>query len=261
MRALVTGVSAGIGGAICTEIAGNIKHGAAALAICVRRRTDYINQLVLDLEGTGANVVVLYGDLKDPSAPARLVAEAVAAFGGLDSLISNAGGVDPGPLMDLTIERFDNLMRLNCIATLLLAQAAYPHLKSSRGTMVAVSSAAGVVPAAGTAAYGPSKAALSMLCRQLALEWADDGIRVNVVSPGLTRTPINEQVFQNEEILKRRLALIPIHRIGEPFDIARAVWYFASPDNHYSTGIDLLVDGGLCSSILSHIPGAPRPKS
>jgi glucose 1-dehydrogenase len=260
LRVLVTGVSAGIGGAICAEIVRNVKD-QASIAVCVRKRTDDVNRIVADLESAGARVVVLMGDLKDPETPARLVKGAVDAFGGLDSVISNAGGVDPGPLMELTVERFENLMRLNCIAGLLLAQAAYPHLKASRGTFVAVSSMAGVMPARGTATYGPSKAALSMLCRQLALEWADDGIRVNVVSPGLTITPINQKVFENEEILRLRLDLIPLHRIGQPYDTARAVWYFASPDNRYTTGQDLLCDGGLCGSILSHIPGAPPPKN
>lgn len=258
MKALVTGVSAGIGGAICTEIA-RATDGESHVAICVRRESDYVTQLAADLAALGTKTVVLLGDLKDSAVPARLVGEAVAALGGLDTVVSNAGGIDPAPLAELSVERFEGLMRINCVATLLLAQAAYPHLRASRGTLVAVSSAAGVMPARGSGAYGPSKAALSMLCRQLAYEWADDGIRVNVVSPGLIRTPLNDTVFRDEEVLQRRLDLIPVHRIGEPADIARAVWYFASPDNRYSTGLDLLVDGGLGGSILGHIPGAPKP--
>jgi NAD(P)-dependent dehydrogenase (short-subunit alcohol dehydrogenase family) len=229
--------------------------------VCVRRKSDYVERLIDELAALGARTVVLFGDLKDPATPSRLVEKAAADLGGIDSVISNAGGVDPGPLMELSVERFNNLMNLNCLATLLLAQASYRHLQATRGTLVAVSSAAGAMPARGTAAYGPSKAALTMLCRQLAHEWNDDGIRVNVVSPGLIRTPLNETVFQNGEIMRKRMELIPVHRIGEPFDVARAVWYFASPDNHYSTGLDLLVDGGLGSSILGHIPGAPRPKN
>lgn len=260
MKALVTGVSAGIGGAICTEIARTNPSGSA-LAMCVRRKSDYIDRLVDELASMGSRSVVLYGDLKDPEVPARLVEEAVAAFGGLDAVISNAGGVDPMPIINVTIDGFNNLMKLNCLATMLLAQASYPYLKESRGTLVAVSSAAGVLPARGTGAYGASKAALSMLCRQLAYEWNDDGIRVNVVSPGLVRTPLNENVCQNEDVMRQRLELIPVHRIGMPFDVARAVLYFASPDNQYSTGMDLLVDGGLGSSILGHIPGAPKAKS
>jgi glucose 1-dehydrogenase len=258
MRAIVTGVSAGIGGAICAEIARNCK--GASIALCVRRESPYVEQLADELAAAGAKSAILIGDLKDATTAARLVEEAAAAFGGLDTLISNAGGVDPGPLMELTVDRFNKLMNLNCLATLLLAQASYEYLKTSKGTLVAVSSAAGAMPARGTAAYGPSKAALTMLCRQLAHEWNEDGIRVNVVSPGLVRTPINESLFRDDEILRKRIDLIPIHRIGEPFDVARAVWYLASPENRYTTGLDLLVDGGLCSSILGHIPGAPQSK-
>lgn len=260
MKAIVTGVSPGIGGAICTEIARSGGAGTA-IALCVRRPSDDVERLAADLIATGVEPVILHGDLKDPDVPARLVAAAVEAMDGLDTLVSNAGGVDPGPLLHLTAGRFGELMTLNCLATLLLAQAAHPHLKASRGSVVAVSSAAGMTPAPGSGAYAASKAALSMLCRQLALEWAADGIRVNVVSPGLIRTPLNEGVFRDEEVMRRRLDLIPVHRIGTPADVARAVWYFASPDNHYSTGLDLLVDGGLSGSIMAHIAGAPKPKS
>src|SRR5450830_1288465 len=118
-----------------------------------------------------------------------------------------------------------------------------------------------LVANAGIGAYSPTKAALTMLAQTLALEWAPDGIRVNVVSPGMTHTPMSEKMYADPQIKKARQAIIPLARIGEPVDIANVIEFLVSPLSAYVTGQDICVDGGFSKSILSHIPGRPSSKS
>jgi glucose 1-dehydrogenase len=119
----------------------------------------------------------------------------------------------------------------------------------------------GQLPHAGSGAYSPSKAALTMLAQTLALEWAPDGIRVNVVSPGMTHTPMTEKMYADPHIKKAREGIIPLSRIGDPMDIANVIEFLVSPLSGYVTGQDVCVDGGFSKSILSHIPGRPSSES
>jgi glucose 1-dehydrogenase len=100
-----------------------------------------------------------------------------------------------------------------------------------------------------------------MLAQTLALEWAPDGIRVNVVSPGMTHTPMSAKMYADPAIKKAREDLIPLSRIGDPNDIANAIEFLISPLSGFITGQDLCVDGGFSKSILSHIPGRPSSES
>ena len=112
--------------------------------------------------------------------------------------------------------------------------------------------------AATLAAYRSNQAALVMLCRQLAQEWAEDGIRVNAVCPGMIRTPLTEAVYGDEATKAAREALVPLARIGTPEDVAHAVVHLAGPGASYLTGQALVVDGGVADRMLSLIPGRPR---
>jgi NAD(P)-dependent dehydrogenase (short-subunit alcohol dehydrogenase family) len=120
-----------------------------------------------------------------------------------------------------------------------------------------VASVSALYPFPGLGAYSPAKAALVMLCRQLAQEWAADGIRVNTVSPGLIRTPLSEPIYRDAELLRRREAAVPLGRIGTPDDVAQAVVHLLSPETSYVTGIDLRLDGGLGDRVLATVPGKP----
>ena len=115
----------------------------------------------------------------------------------------------------------------------------------------------GLTPHPGYGAYSAAKAALIMLCRQLAQEWAVDGIRVNTVCPGMVRTPLTEAVYLDEDVRQRREALVPLGRIGQVDDIGHAVAVLASPGAAYVTGQNLVVDGGISDHMLSLIPGRP----
>lgn len=257
MRAVVTGVSQGIGGAICRQIA---RTPNSAIAMCVRQRRADTEQLEGELRRQGCDVLILEGDLRDAAAPDHFVRSAADQFGGLDAIVSNAGAVDPVQLENMSLEAWDNMYALTCRATWLLAKAGFPHLKASRGAVVAISSQSGIHPHRQTGAYSSAKAALIMLCKQMALEWGQHGIRVNCVSPGMIRTPLTQAIYEDAAVARQREAIVPLQQIGAPHDVARTVDFLIDPENQYITGENIVVDGGLTLSVLDRIPGIARRK-
>lgn len=183
--------------------------------------------LVDELRAAGATVVGVAGDITDPAACTALVVQ------------------------------WDRTFNLNTRSALLLAQAAREQLARTRGSITAVASMSGLTPHLGYGAYSAAKAALIMLCRQLAQEWAKEGIRVNTVCPGMIRTPLTEAVYQDEATLQQRQALVPLGRIGRAEDVGAAVAYLASAAASYVTGQNLVVDGGISDHMLTLIPGRP----
>jgi len=227
------------------------------IAACEVVETGDVKRLADDLRNVGAEVLIIAGDLSDVTVPERLVAKTVEAFGGLDAVVSNAGITSPAPLNTLDVGQWDRLMSVNTRATFLLAQAAYPALKDSKGAIVAVASMSGMGAHPGMGAYGPSKAALISLCQVLAQEWASVGINVNTVSPGMVKTPLTKKVYDNNQIAEERAALVPWGRIGEPDDISNVISFLVSSDANYITGQNILIDGGFVDSLYGHIPGLP----
>jgi glucose 1-dehydrogenase len=263
MKALVSGGSSGIGAATCQRLAeAALARGAQPMiAVCGQKLTSDQEQVVRSIQSIGGTAIALAGDLADPDVPGQLVGAAVAEFGGLDGLVANAGIANPGAICDLSLEDWDHMFSVNLRSAWLLAKASYQHLRQSRGSVCFTSSMSGQLPHAGSGAYSPSKAALTMLAQTLALEWAPDGIRVNVVSPGMTHTPMTEKMYADPDITKARESIIPLSRIGDPIDIANVIEFLVSPLSGYVTGQDICVDGGFSKSILSHIPGRPSSKS
>ena len=259
-RVVVTGATGGIGRAICFTLLDHAKAAGVTLNIAAvsSRPGPALDALTAELNAAGARAIGLHADLSIPASCEQLIADAREFCGGLDGVVSNAGMTRPAPLSEQTIEDWDRVFAVNTRATWLLARAARQQLAESRGAIVAVASMSGMYPHPGYGAYSASKAALLMLCRQLAQEWAADGIRVNTVSPGMIRTPLTERVYQNAEVAAKREAMVPLQRIGAPDDIAQAVAHLLSPRSSYMTGENLRVDGGLCDRLLGTIPGVAR---
>ena len=259
IRALVTGAAGGMGRATCLELLRNTRRRGQTLRVAAAgsRPGGALDELVAELRAAGANASAHAADLADPAACARLGAEVTAACGGLDMLFSIAGMTRSGPLATLTVADWDRVFDVDVRATWLLARAVHAALARSRGCIVAVASISAHCPFPGLGAYSPAKAALLMLCRQMAQEWAADGIRVNTVSPGLIRTPLTESLYADPRILASREAVVPLHRIGHVDDVARALVQLAGPEFGYATGIDLKLDGGLCDRVLGTVPGLP----
>lgn len=257
MRALVTGAAAGgIGGAICVRLARDAleKGTRARIAACATGTSRGLGALAAELKSMGVDVLPLSGDLADPAVPARLVSEAVLFCGGaLDAVVSNAGLAMPGRLNDLLLEDWDRVISVHARAAWLLAKAAYPALKEARGAMVATGSINGSFPHPGQGAYAAAKAALASLCQTLAMEWAGDGIRVNIVSPGLIRTGINAAVYRDPVLAAERSAMIPLGRSGTVEDVAGVVAFLLGKDAQFITGENIFVDGGFARSSLNRM--------
>ncbi|MCC6175605.1 MAG: SDR family oxidoreductase [Chloroflexi bacterium] len=260
MRVLVTGAASGIGRATCLRIArdGRSRGTTAKIAVVDLVTSPALDDLARELRDLGAEALPLAGDMGDPDAPGRVIAEVVDRFGGLDGLVSNAGINRPGPLLDYAVEDWDRVFAINARATWLLAKAAHAALQASGGAIVAVASMSGSNPHAGLGAYGPSKAAVIMLAKVLAQELGPDGIRVNTVSPGMTRTGMTAAVYADEQVGTARAAMVPLGRVAMPEDIADVIAFLLGPDARYVTGHDLVVDGALTGRLLGTIPGLSR---
>lgn len=260
MKAVVTGASQGIGGAVALALARRCRtgHEAFSAVISASGRNPPPDSLIAELEALGATVRFLPADLATIEGCRRLADLALEALGGLDTLVSNAGATAPGSLATLPVDDWDRMFDVNVRATFLLAQSFRPALASARGSIVAVASTSGIHPHRGHGGYSPAKAALIMLCRQLAQEWAGDGIRVNVVAPGLIHTPLTAAIYENAELKARREAIVPLGRIGTPQDVANVVSFLASREAAYVTGQVVAADGGLADTALGWIPGLPR---
>lgn len=259
MRVVITGASRGIGRATALKLAAD---GAEAMTLCDVAYLDELEALAADLRTSGCKVRTLKADMAKPAAPARVIAVAAKAMGGIDAIVGNAGIAAPARLVDLDLATWNRVFDINLRANWLLAKAAHPHLKRSKGSIVMLASMAGKVPQLPTGAYSPAKAALIMLTEMMAQEWAPDGIRANAVCPGFVHTSMTDAVYSKPALARGRARLVPLGRVARPSDIADAIAFLLSPQASYITGQSLLVDGGLVQSILNHVPGvAATPKA
>lgn len=258
MRALVTGGANGIGRGICLALAKAFADKGKPIRIAVAdlHDSDTMKSLMKELAALGAQGLPIVADMSTVDGPGRTVDEAVAAFGGLDALVSNAGTAWSGPLLDYKVEDWDRMFAVNTRATWLMARQAHAALKASGGAIVVIGSISGVHPHANLGAYGPSKAAVLMLVQVLAQEFGRDGIRVNAVSPGMIHSGgMTAKIYADPEIAAARNALVPLGRTGLPDDIADVVAFLASPQARYVNGHNLITDAGLGGNHLGRLPG------
>jgi NAD(P)-dependent dehydrogenase (short-subunit alcohol dehydrogenase family) len=237
-RYIITGASSGIGRAVA-ELAA--EKGAELFLVDLN--AEGLEEVQESLTASAAAVHIFAGDLADPEVCQRVVDDAAE--------------------LDLTVERFDLSIAVNARATWLLGKAGHPHLAKSGGNIVSTASICGHQPALPLAAYSAAKAASLMLTQQMALEWGPDGIRCNSVSPGPTVTGMTSGVFNDMEDEKQRKmradreALIPLRKVGQAIDVARAIMFLASPLASQISGVDILVDGGTSTAYLPAV-GAGR---
>lgn len=247
MRFVITGAASGIGRA-CAELlaAGGVIPGPHRMLLADRDADNL--RATADAVGAGAGIAVV--DLADVGCGDRIVAAAVDHMGGIDAVVSNAGIIAGGALADLDVAAFDRMFAINTRATWLLAKAAFPHLKDSRGALVATGSMSATQPTPALGFYSSSKAALLMLVRQLAVEWGPHGIRCSTVSPGPTYTPMTAAGYSNQAARDQREANISLRKLGTAEEVANAILFLAGPLASHVTGVDLLVDGGMSNMLM-----------
>lgn len=240
-RAVVTGGTKGIGKAIVQQL---LDLGAEVFLTA--RDNELLQQQVKEYRQHGFLVEGLAADISQPGAAQRLIEAVLNRWGSLDILVNNAGTNIRKPTTDYTAPEFDQLLNTNLRSSYELCQAAYPLLKASeKGRIVFVSSVSGLTHTSSGSIYGMTKAALHQLAKNLAVEWATDGIRVNAVAPWYIHTPLAEPVLTNPERLERILSRTPLGRIGKPEEVAAAVAFLCTPAAGYITGQTLAVDGGM----------------
>ncbi|MFM7717953.1 MAG: SDR family NAD(P)-dependent oxidoreductase [Actinomycetota bacterium] len=227
-----------------------------ATALALAAAGDVVTLADLDLAGadrvaaaSSGRIVPVACDAGSVDGPAAAVDAAVAAGGGLDTLIANAGVLIARPLAEWTAEDWDRSMAVNVRGPFLLAQAAAPHLaRSSNASIIFTASTGAFRGHAGMPAYAASKAALVNLVRALADELSPSGIRVNAVCPGWIDTPFNDPHWDHQadaDAARTELErAIPMRRQGTPDDVVGTMRFLASPDSAYVTGTAIVVDGG-----------------
>ncbi|MGZ4431988.1 MAG: SDR family NAD(P)-dependent oxidoreductase, partial [Gaiellales bacterium] len=197
-------------------------------------------------------------DVRSDADTVAAVAEAVDALGGLDTLVLNAGTGFVAPLLDTPAAEFQRVMDVNVTGCLRYAQAAAPHLERTGGSIVVISSDAGVLGEAEVGAYSVSKAAAIMLARMLALDCGPRGVRCNIICPGDIEPGMREMLAPGES---RRADDVsqwrrpPIGRIGQAADVASAAVFLASSEAAFCNGSVLLVDGGMRAGLPRGQPG------
>lgn len=247
--AVVTGGGAGIGRGISLGLA------AVGANVIVLDRDEAGSAVAGEIRRSGGRAEFFSCDVTSDSSVARVAERVAAKVGPAAILVNNAGTMLPGGLDAMSMTDWESILSLNLTGYLRCARAfGEPMLAQGAGAIVHVASISACFPQSHSGAYSVSKAGVVMLSRQLAVEWGPRGVRSNVVSPGMIRTPMTEAIYQAPGVHDARRALVPVQRIGRPEDIADAVVFLASERASYITGEEIVVDGGFTRTIMGVIP-------
>ena len=239
--AIVTGASKGIGRCIAQALG---QQGAKL--VLASRKQAAVDEVAAQFQEVGITAVGIAAHLGDADQIHALVAQTQQHYGGIDIIVNNAA-TNPvfGPVTETDNEVFNKIMQVNVNGPLELAKRAYASMKErGGGSVINVSSVEGISPGPGLGLYSVSKSALIALTKVLAREWGRDGIRANVICPGLVNTKFSQALISNERILKQVLAQQALPQVAEPEDIAGLALFLASEAASFCTGGVYVADGG-----------------
>lgn len=240
--ALLSGGARGMGAAEAILFAG---EGAKVVIGDVLEEEGH--QTEARINESGGECLFVRLDVASESNWQDAIATTVARFGKLDILVNNAGIFPQGNVEDTSAEIWDRVMAINAKGVFLGTKHAIPEMrKAGGGSIVNISSIAGLIGSRLAAAYGASKGAVRIFTKATAIQYAADGIRVNSVHPGIIDTPMTTpNILASQQLREAQIARAPLGRIGGPDDVASGVLFLASDESSFMTGSELVIDGGL----------------
>jgi len=249
-RALVTGANSGIGEAVARGLA----DAGARVVVNYVAGEERAKEVVQDIEQGGGDAIAIRADVSKEADVEAMFRQMINAWGSIDILVNNAGLQKDAPLHQMSLRDWQFVIDVNLTGQFLCAREAVkeflrrgvvPEISTAAGKIICMSSVHDIIPWAGHANYAASKGGVSMLMKTMSQELAMHKIRVNSLSPGAIKTPINRSAWDTPEAEEKLLKLIPYYRVGEVHDIARAAVWLASDQSDYVNGTTLYVDGGM----------------
>ena len=241
--AIGTGAGAGIGKAICQKLSqNNYRVGMLDL------NEENVNEASKGIE----NSFPLHGDVTNQES----IKKAFEKFGEIpDLLVNNVGIVLFGPLEEHSVEDYSKSLNINLLGSFITSRILINDMiKRGSGSIINMSSVNGVNPGIGIGAYPASKAGIISMTQQMAIEWGKFGIRVNCISPGFIDAGMSKPIYEDPKVRELRGGAVPSGRLGEADDIANAVLFLDSENASYVNGHNLVVDGGVISSVIAQLP-------
>ncbi len=249
-RAIVTGANSGIGEGIARGYA----EAGASVAVNYVTGPERAEQIVSEIRAAGGIAMAVRADVSKEDDVQSMFEQIIDAWGSVDILVNNAGLQRDSKLHQMTLKDWQFVIDVNLTGQFLCAREAVreflrrgvvPELSVAAGKIICMSSVHDLIPWAGHANYAASKGGVAMLMKTMAQELAMHKIRVNSISPGAIKTPINTSAWATPEAEAALLRLIPYYRVGEAHDIARAAVWLASDQSDYVNGATLYIDGGM----------------
>jgi glucose 1-dehydrogenase len=249
-RAVVTGANSGIGEGVAKALA----EAGAKVAVNYVSGPEHAERVVQEIRSAGNQGMAIRADVSQEAQVEAMFEQVIAEWGSVDIVVNNAGLQRDAALHEMSLKDWQFVIDVNLTGQFLCARAGVreflrrgvvSELSAAAGKIICMSSVHDVIPWAGHANYAASKGGVSMLMKTMAQELAQYRIRVNAVSPGAIKTPINREAWDTPEAEAKLLRLIPHGRVGETHDIAQATVWLASDLSDYVNGATLYVDGGM----------------
>lgn len=238
--AVITGAAGGMGKADALLF---VKEGAKVAITDLQE--DKLKDVVAEIEALGGEAIGIKHNVASEKDWVRVVDETVKKFGKIDILVNNAGISNATPFMDMTVEGWEKTMSINVTSIFLGQKYVIPHMiEAGGGSIINISSIAGLTGGSGAGPYTASKGAVRMLTKATAVDFAKHNIRCNSVHPGFIETPMTVDMFKDEKMAQWFQSMTPLPRLGKAEDIANGVLFLASDESSYITGVELPIDGG-----------------